>query len=207
MEEDNAKGWSRVCPECEKDGTESIIYYKSKRHCDRAEREGTKCIKCAHNLLKKWGSEQEGRRERKKRWRESCRERRRNGNLDTLIMIRCHQIKSRSKVKGIKYDLTKEYLEGLYYRQGGKCYYTGTKMVMSHTAGLNTMDMDGIYSMSLDRINRFGGYVKGNVVWCTIWANQARSIWGDEVLYQMCGKVYRWMGKKRKKKTDTAQMG
>ena len=69
-------------------------------------------------------------------------------------------LKSRKKKdKNIEFDITREYLNDLWEKQDGKCYYTGIDMVIVK---------EGKHPQhpSLDRIDSEKGYTKDNVVLC-----------------------------------------
>ena len=68
------------------------------------------------------------------------------------------------KKKDSNSNLTIDYLENLYNRQKGKCYYTGQKLEFP----IGGPKPNGL---SLDRKNPKLGYKKGNVVWCTYFVN------------------------------------
>lgn len=63
-------------------------------------------------------------------------------------------------------ELSNEYLINLYYKQKGLCYFTNVKMIIG-----SNLKKDYKNLLSLDRKDPKLGYVKGNVVWCTMSAN------------------------------------
>ncbi len=78
---------------------------------------------------------------------------------------RCAKIKMRAEKLGIKFDLTPEYLKELFLIQGGKCFYTDVDMTLQLGNGIKQS------SCSVDKVIPENGYVKTNIVLCTIRAN------------------------------------
>lgn len=70
---------------------------------------------------------------------------------------------------GIPSDLTVEYLMGLYEQQHGKCYWTGSPLLFGHLSGNQDLQ-----KVSLDRLDCACGYLVGNVVLATAFANIGR---------------------------------
>lgn len=66
--------------------------------------------------------------------------------------------KARAKKKKIPFNITAKFLVDLWNKQGGKCFYTGTKMRVNK-------GKFHFYSPSLDKKDPQKGYVEGNVVW------------------------------------------
>ena len=81
-------------------------------------------------------------------------------------------------------DLTSEYLINLYNEQEGKCYYTG--VTLECTFGKKKVIAN---SMSLDKLDPKGGYIQGNVVWCTYWVNTAKWNHTEEEFYSLIKKI------------------
>ena len=65
-------------------------------------------------------------------------------------------------------DLDFEYLQGLWNAQNGECFYTGRSISLAR--GLKQWG-----GVSLDKINRNIGYVRGNVVWTTRQVNKCKN--------------------------------
>ena len=72
-----------------------------------------------------------------------------------IFQYRFTTARSRAYKRGLDFDITPEYLKTLYELQESKCYYSGIPF---------TDSKDGLYSISIDRIDSSKGYVKGNVV-------------------------------------------
>lgn len=79
-----------------------------------------------------------------------------------------HGASSRAKKLGIPCDITQEFMVELFNAQDGKCYWTGVPFI-------NVGKARHPLKPSIDRIVPEAGYVKGNVVWASNFANRARS--------------------------------
>lgn len=77
--------------------------------------------------------------------------------------------KRTSRQENIPFALTADYLIKLFHHQGGRCYYTNEELLYNHQLGFQQQN-----SLSLDRLNPDEGYVEGNVVFCTNFANTAK---------------------------------
>lgn len=73
------------------------------------------------------------------------------------------------KMYGFKSDLTTDFLEELWNKQGGRCFWTGVPLKF----GRELPDRHP-QKMSLDRLDNSLGYVKSNVVWASKFANCGR---------------------------------
>jgi hypothetical protein len=71
-------------------------------------------------------------------------------------------LKSQAKRRKIKFDVSYEYLWGVFVQQDRKCAYSGLEIFFSRT---NLEHVSGDYTASLDRIDSSKGYVEGNVQW------------------------------------------
>jgi hypothetical protein len=77
-----------------------------------------------------------------------------------------------------------EYLINLWTNQNGKCYYSGFKMDIPEKGKKRN-----IYTASLDRIDPNKGYIKGNIVWCCWFYNNAKSNLTKKEFIKMCKKL------------------
>lgn len=73
----------------------------------------------------------------------------------------------RAEAKNIDFDLDHKFLEELFDKQKGKCYYSNYPMQLKGSKVFNTA--------SLDRINSSKGYTKDNVVFCLNSINMLKS--------------------------------
>lgn len=89
--------------------------------------------------------------------------RREHTDLATRLLNRS---KDNSYCHGFEHNLTKEYIEDLLKQQNYKCFYTGELLE----------DGKNIFTQpSIDRIDSNKGYIKGNVVICTVIANTTKN--------------------------------
>lgn len=120
-------------------------YYRCTPNCKKCERKKSKKRDCT--IIN------ETRRKKKKSIRL-------NNDIPSYIRYNIHSYKVRAKKCKVIFDLTKDELISKYLIQEGKCYYTGTTLILSSKQG----DPDNI---SLDRRDPSKGYTIDNVVWCT----------------------------------------
>ena len=96
--------------------------------------------------------------------------------------------KYRSKERGLPFDLDHEYLLGLYEKQEGRCALSGRELK------LDAMSRAEPDSLSLDRVDNEGGYVRGNVRLVTWAVNLALQDWGTDRFVEMCRNVVEHLG-------------
>lgn len=77
-------------------------------------------------------------------------------------------VRKRAKEDGLPYSITADDAKAIWQEQGGRCYWLGVPL--SFTVGRDRDPM----RPSLDRLEPSLGYVPGNVVWATNFANRAR---------------------------------
>lgn len=82
---------------------------------------------------------------------------------------RSAKIARRAREAGIDFDLTGEFLEGLWNAQNGLCFYTDYPMVSKLGVGISGN------TLSVDKIVPSLGYVQTNVVLCTQRANTIKN--------------------------------
>lgn len=78
--------------------------------------------------------------------------------------------KSSAKARNLEHSITAEHLKYLWHIQEGKCYWLGIKLGDS-----STLSNRHPSKPSLDRIDPSKGYIKGNVVLSSSFANMGRS--------------------------------
>ena len=71
-------------------------------------------------------------------------------------------VKGAAKLRKIYFDITIEYIWGLFLEQDRKCKYSGVELTLSTN---NLEHRMGEYTASLDRIDSSKGYIEGNVHW------------------------------------------
>jgi hypothetical protein len=83
-------------------------------------------------------------------------------DFDLLVANKLHQLKDSAVRRGKEFDLTFNVVKKLLKRK--TCYYTGLKFVA-----------DNNLHLTIDRIDNRKGYIVGNVVACSNWANQMKN--------------------------------
>jgi guanyl-specific ribonuclease Sa len=98
--------------------------------------------------------------------------------------------KERAKIKGIPNNIDAEYLKSIFPKDF-LCPVLGVKMKIAEGFGSGIKE-----SPSLDRVIPEKGYVRGNVIWISLLANQIKtSATPDEI-----EKVYKWLKKEYNKR-------
>ena len=104
---------------------------------------------------------------------------------DELTPFRWFVARARSRPKESNIDAA--YLKRLWYRQNGKCPFTGWDLILpKSTSGWETASPR---NASLDRINGSKGYVKRNLRFVAVMANIARGSFSDVQLVDFCHAV------------------
>lgn len=93
-----------------------------------------------------------------------------NPTLPKILKSRLSQSKSRAKKKGIPFSLTFEDLLSQWYKQHGKCFYTGLQLKIKIESYYGNREV-----ISIDRIEPEKGYVKENIVFCCDCINTMKS--------------------------------
>jgi len=109
----------------------------------QAKHKRTYCAKCLHKQVAK----------------------RRNNNFVYFIRDKLGHIKSHANINNIKYNLTIDYIIGLWESYKGLCFYTDIPMIWGAGKGTDKM------TVSVDRIIPENGYTIGNVVLCGLRIN------------------------------------
>lgn len=88
-------------------------------------------------------------------------------------------------------DITAEFLNELWNKQDGKCFYSGMDMILPKYGAGRPPDL-----ASLDRRDSRRGYTQNNVVWCAWACNAAKSDMTENQYVQLCRKVITHMDAK-----------
>jgi hypothetical protein len=75
--------------------------------------------------------------------------------------------RTRSRKTGRDFDLTRDFLLGVWREQGGRCYYTGMEMTFDGSRSPS--------ALSIDRVDSSLGYTCDNVVLCCRVINEMKS--------------------------------
>lgn len=102
--------------------------------------------------------------------------------------------RARASNKKIPFVLTYEYLEMLYLRQSGNCFYSGREMALETDSERKTKRTS--LMVSLDKLEPSKGYVAGNVCLCCCDVNIAKADLSESEFKAMCEAVagYLWHG-------------
>jgi hypothetical protein len=117
--------------------------------------------------------------EKKKRYFDSF-----TNDLDKALRYHFYQSRTGAKKRGITFDLTLSDYKILYEQQQGLCALSDMKMSLMPGQGyVNRL------KLSTDRIDNNKGYIKGNIQFITWQANQAKNIWSNDQLIDMCRNI------------------
>ncbi len=95
-----------------------------------------------------------------------------NSNIERFLGDRFNRLKRRCKIEKIKCNITKSDIIEMFKLQKGECFYTDEKLNWGVGKGL-----DYRRSLSIDKVIPEKGYLKGNVVLCTMRANSSKTNW------------------------------
>lgn len=98
---------------------------------------------------------------------------RRKSNLRSFLAVRLGTSKSRAIKKQMQFDLDLNFLEELFLKQEGKCYYSGVQLNLDNNACRHD-------SLSTDRLDPSKGYTKDNVVFCTFNINSLKGTMNEQ---------------------------
>lgn len=102
-----------------------------------------------------------------------------NESIFKKLKRKYHNIKAKAFQRKLEFSLNIQDLIDLWMQQNGKCAYTGKKLVFTNTE-------HSPFQLSIDRINSSKGYVKGNIVMCSYWINNAKSTFAIQRLTDLC---------------------
>ena len=91
------------------------------------------------------------------------------------------------KGKPIPHNITLKDLNDLYEKQKGKCYYTGTLMLLNSSKVKNRHPL----KISVDRIDSNQGYTVDNTVLCCLGINSLKSISTPSEMYSALETFYK----------------
>lgn len=158
------KGVRKLNQELAKKGLRYCTRCKKQKKISAFENRGAQCRACRNEYNKEWRKNNPDKAKKHKR----DYHKNKSKTIDIYLHSISHYRKRANKLK-VPYNLDKQYLLDLWNTQKGCCYYTGVELKILQGKGKPTSD-----SASLDRLFPSKGYVKGNVVWCSYWANTAK---------------------------------
>lgn len=117
-----------------------------------------------------------------------------------------NQIRYNAKSRGFPFELTIEFLESLYERQGGKCALTGVPIHFGgHSPGQSSRPKSGKFvcpTASLDRIDSLKTYLDGNVQWVHKDLNLMKMDFPQDEFFEWCKRVLEHQGYQVVKEED-----
>lgn len=113
-----------------------------------------------------------------------------NGEVDYNYVIKEYyfnqhimkNIKRRSKVSTLEFNITPEYLLELFEKQNRKCALSGISL------DVRAIKSDDLV-LSLDRINSDIGYIEGNVQWVHKDINMIKQSYNNDYFIDLCCKI------------------
>ena len=103
--------------------------------------------------------------------------------IGELRQTKYSEIKRQALNRGKEFDVSIEYLWGLYEKQNRKCALTNLPIIFGRNGHRNET------SASLDRINNDKGYIKGNVRWVLKDINMIRGSFDSDYFIKLCQAV------------------
>mgnify|MGYP007086710815 CR=1 FL=1 len=94
-------------------------------------------------------------------------------------------IRSGALRRGIRFDLSPEYLWRMFEKQKGKCALTNLDLTLNRSLKKQNVNWD-VITASVDRINSDIGYVDGNVWWVHKEVNRLKNDYSLEELLYWC---------------------
>lgn len=98
-------------------------------------------------------------------------------------------IVKQARVRGIPFQIEREYAWSLYEQQARRCALSGVPIVFS----TNIRDQRGTHTCSLDRVENDRAYVVGNVQWVHKRINIMKNVSTQDDFVAWCGRVQNWM--------------
>lgn len=101
---------------------------------------------------------------------------------ENIFRYRWLEAKQRAKHKNLEFSITEKFLEQLYKDQLGKCYYSGTELLLNQDNRTN--------SISIDRKDSSFGYTQSNTVLCCSRVNIFKSTTRETEFLEMVAMIY-----------------
>jgi hypothetical protein len=89
-----------------------------------------------------------------------------------------NKFKTQSEIRGLKFDITPQYLWQIYIDQDYRCSLTGWP--------IGWAELGNNHTASIDRIDSNYGYIKGNIQLLHKDVNMAKQQYSQEYFIQMC---------------------
>lgn len=106
-----------------------------------------------------------------------------NAKLKKCMNFRFLGAKDRARQNNIPFDITLDYLIELWEHQKGKCALSGIEMTFDLKKGRTPTNL------SIDKIDRKKGYIRGNIQLVCMACNQIKSDLSEDKMYYFCKKI------------------
>lgn len=93
------------------------------------------------------------------------------------------KIKRNAEVRNLQFDVTEDYLYGLYLSQGNRCALSNMEISLENEEGTRG------HTASLDRIDSKQGYIVGNLQWVHRDINMMKQDLDEEYFKELCQSV------------------
>lgn len=94
------------------------------------------------------------------------------------------RIKKSAKIRGIDFEISKDYAWGLFLKQNKKCALTGLEIKIEKSISREKGKSN--ISASLDRIDSKKGYVENNLQWVHKDVNKMKQDFNEKYFFQIC---------------------
>ena len=118
-----------------------------------------------------------------------------NKKLDKCLRFRFLGARSRALNSNIEFNITFEYIKELWNEQKGICALSNVPMTYLLREGRTPTNV------SIDKIDRTKGYIKGNIQLVCMACNQIKSDLTEEEMYNCCKKIVKTYENKNNKNT------
>lgn len=115
--------------------------------------------------------------------------------LDKCLRFRFLGARSRALNSNIEFNITFEYIKELWNKQKGICALSSVPMTYLLKEGRTPTNV------SIDKIDRTKGYIKGNIQLVCMACNQIKSDLTEEEMYNFCKKIVKTYENKNNKNT------
>lgn len=129
------------------------------------------CVECSREGARRWRHENLERARQNTKRRDDARPPKPNAlrRRRWPFALAISSVRASAKNKGLPFNLTVDFLKTLWIAQAGECFWTGQSIDF-----VKGRDRDP-FRPSIDKLVPSEGYVQGNVVWASNFANRARS--------------------------------
>lgn len=100
------------------------------------------------------------------------------------------RIKTSAKSRNIEFNVSIEYLHDLFFKQGGKCAYSGANIILPLTQR-HLRGEDKEFVASLDRRDNTKGYVEGNLHWVSKRVNYMKHTMSEPYFLDLIEMIYK----------------